>query len=81
MITSWVICISNLTDDESGEADALVNEPNSVSKQMLPAHVKEMHRNRDEGFETEFGVRTPICTSTLYQQLYAVINIIQSVQH
>ena len=52
---------SYLIDDESGQADALVNEPNSVSKQMLPAHVREMHRNRDEGFETEFGVRTSIC--------------------
>ena len=58
--TSQLICIFNLTDDDSGKADALVNEPNSVSKQMLPAHVREMHRNRDEGFETEFGVRTLI---------------------
>ena len=32
-----------------------------MSKQMLPAHVREMHRNRDKGFETEFGVRTCIC--------------------
>ena len=50
--------------------EALVNEPNSVSKQMLPAHVREMHRNRDKGFEAEFGVRTFICQLQSMQSLY-----------
>ena len=55
-----IYCIFNLTDEESEQADAFVNEPNSVSKHLFPARVREMHCNRDEGFETEFGVRTSI---------------------
>ena len=46
-----------------GNADALASEPGSISKQLFPAHVREMHRNRDEGFEREFGVRLIHLTS------------------
>ena len=47
---------------------------------MLPAHVREMHRNRDEGFETEFGVRAciyhlnSIKTTLCYQCYTSCIN-------
>ena len=47
-----VIC--NISD---GNEDADVNEPTTVSKRLFPAHVREMHRNRDEGFEREFEVK------------------------
>ena len=40
-----------------GNADFIGNEPNTVSKSLFPAHVREMHRNSNEGFEREFGVR------------------------
>ena len=48
-----------------GNADALVSEPGSISKQLFPAHVREMHQSRDEGFEREFGVRLIHLTSRL----------------
>ena len=32
------------------------NEPSYVSKRLPFAHVREMHRNMDEGFEIEIGV-------------------------
>ena len=28
----------------------------SISKTLFPAHVKEMHKQRDKGFEKEFSV-------------------------
>ena len=48
-----------------GNADALVSEPGSISKQLFPAHVREMHHSRDEGFEREFGVSLLHSTSRL----------------
>ena len=48
-----------------GNDDALVSEPGSISKQLFPAHVREMHQSRDEGFEREFGVRLIHLTSRL----------------
>ena len=39
-----------------GNVDINVHLSNSVSKTMFPAHVSELHRNRDEGFEREYEV-------------------------
>ena len=39
-----------------GNVDGKVHKSNSISKAMFAAHVNAMHRNRDEGFETEFEV-------------------------
>ena len=36
--------------------DNAPNEPCSVSKRLLLAHVKERYRKKDEGFEIEFRV-------------------------
>ena len=55
MLICMGILISNLT--EYGNVDILINKPNPISKRLFPAHVREMHRNRDEGFEREFEVR------------------------
>lgn len=44
---------------------AIVN-PGPVSKTAFPAHVKEMHQQRDKGFEKEFQVSH---TSILYANL------------
>ena len=57
-VTTSQIAIFTITDDRN--EDIHVNEPNTVSKQLFPAHVREMHRNRDEGFEREFAVRLTI---------------------
>ena len=66
--SSCLINCNLITDD--GNADALVTEPNTASTHLFPAHVREMHRNRDEGFEREFGVRpnftSTCCTSTVH---------------
>ena len=38
-------------------AEIPVNNPNTISKPLFHAHVRDMHQNSDEGFEREFGVR------------------------
>ena len=40
-----------------GNVDIIVHKSNYVSKTMFPAHVSELHNNREEGFEKEFEVR------------------------
>ena len=57
LITLKITSIMYLYTTVDGNADALVSEPGSISKQLFPARVREMHHNRDEGFEREFGVR------------------------
>ena len=42
-------------------ADFSVSESNAVSKTLFPAHVRDLHRNREEGFENEFEVRVKTC--------------------
>ena len=44
-----------------GNVDINVHKSTSVSKTMFPAHVSELHRNRDEGFEREYEVRMHAC--------------------
>ena len=50
----FVFCMYNAV---YGNAEVTVNNPNTVSKLLFPAHVRDMHHNSDEGFEREFGVR------------------------
>ena len=47
-----------------GNVDITVHKSTSVSKTMFPAHVSELHNNRDEGFEKEFEVR--MCIHCMY---------------
>ena len=65
LITLKILIIYTHTTGD-GNADALVSGPGSISKHLFPAHVREMHHNRDEGFEREFGVRQSHLTSQLY---------------
>ena len=57
-VTTSQIPIFAITDGRN--EDIYVNEANAVSKRLFPAHVREMHRNRDEGFEREFAVSLTI---------------------
>ena len=41
-------------------AEIPVNNPNTISKLLFHAHVRDMHQNSNEGFEREFGVRVEI---------------------
>ena len=65
LITLKILIIIIYTTGD-GNTDALVSEPGSISKLLFPAHVREMHHNRDEGFEKEFGVRLLHLSSQLY---------------
>ena len=33
------------------------SDPKGITKRLFPAHVREMHRNGNEGFEEEFQVK------------------------
>ena len=77
------ILITQIYPTGDGNADALVSEPGLISKQLFPVHVMEMHHNRDESFEREFGVRQIHLTSRLYtcnDHLCIIIRIIIKIE-
>ena len=54
-----------------GNVDISIHVSNSVSKTMFPAHVSELHRNRDEGFEREYEARVA-CMAVLHHGMHYI---------